>query len=533
VMAINDFESRIRGGHSFFQIRVSTRRIEAPHHELHLLVALDEKSIRIHQNRLHPRGRVLMGLEAMKEDKAFIPVLFTKLAEQAGGKIMANTVAAGACFSLIGAPFDFIENLLRDHFDVRNERLFKENLEAARLGFDTVLGKEFSFKLSWPKSYSPKGKLLDGAKGIALGALAADCRFAAFYPMSPATGIMGNLVSMADPFPVVVEQSEDELSAMNMIIGASFAGVRAMTATSGGGFCLMTEGLGLAAMTETPVVVVDGQRPGPSTGLPTRTGQGDLMFVLHASHDEFPRFVFAPSSPDEAYDLTVKAFDLADKYQVPAILLADQYLLDSIFTLEAPLSGPGRIQKYTIDDRDLIDPLSYRRFQVTESGVSPRAVPCAGKALVMISSDEHDEYGHISEEIENRTAQMNKRFIKLKNMSKEIRPPFAYHPGSDLLLVSWGSSRGAVSEAIEILRNQGIDAGYVHFTELWPFPKDAAADLIGQAKRFFMVEQNVTSQLGKLIRQETGLMPAGFILKYDGRPFYPSDILSTLHEKLR
>jgi 2-oxoglutarate ferredoxin oxidoreductase subunit alpha len=351
--------------------------------------------------------------------------------------------------------------------------------------------------------------------------------------MSPATGIMGNLISMADPFPLVVEQAEDELSAMNMIIGAGFAGVRAMTATSGGGFCLMTEGLGLAGMTETPIVVVNGQRPGPSTGLPTRTGQGDLMFMLHASHDEFPRFVFAPSSPDEAYNLTIKAFDLAYKYQVPAILLADQYLLDSIFTLETPLTLPKIIWRYTISDQELDNPLEYQRYRVTENGVSPRAIPCVGKALVMISSDEHDESGHISEKVENRITQMEKRFKKLSEMSKEIDPPIAFHSTCDILLVSWGSSRGATVEAVGELRKQGIDAGYVHFSELWPFPKDAAADLIGQAKQFFVVEQNFTSQLGKLIRQETGLAPSDYLLKYDGRPLYPHDIVSTIQRKLR
>jgi 2-oxoglutarate ferredoxin oxidoreductase subunit alpha len=338
---------------------------------------------------------------------------------------------------------------------------------------------------------------------------------------------------MSPKFPLVIEQAEDEIAAVNMAIGAGFAGVRAMTATSGGGFCLMTEGLGLAAMTETPIVIVDGQRPGPSTGLPTRTGQGDLSFVISASQDDFPRFVFAPSSPDDAYIMTAKAFDLADKYQVPAILLADQFLLDSLFTVEQPLHAPDTIVRYTVTDAGLGNPDTYQRYKFTKNGISPRALPCAGKALVMISSDEHDEKGHISEEIRNRIEQMDKRFAKHEDMRNEMRPPEATHPECDLMLVSWGSSRGAVSEAVSELRKVGVDAGHAHFTDIWPFPRDAAAAIIGKAKRFFMVEQNYTSQMGKLIRQETGLKPSGFILKYDGRPFYPKEIISTVQAKLR
>ncbi len=417
VMAINDFESRIRGGHSFIQIRISNQPVHAPHHAIDILVALDQNTYTLHKNEVVSSGIILIEEDANITDDKLKGVPFEKLAQDAGGKITSNTVAAGVCLALLGAPKQLIDEVLTQRFAAKSKAILNMNLKAARLGYQFVKTAAYEdvFKSVSGKS---KGRLFEGSEAIALGALSADCRFGAFYPMSPATGIMGHLVEQMDHLPLVVEQAEDEIAAINMAIGAAFAGVRAMTATSGGGFCLMTEALGLAAITETPIVIINAQRPGPATGLPTRTAQADLLFVIHASQDEFPRFVFAPRNVHDAYATTARAFHLADKYQVPAIILADQLLCDSWFTTEQSFDIPSTVKLFYAADEDLENPSNYRRFKVTKSGVSPRALPCRGKALVMVCSDEHSEDGHITEDSTERIKMVDKRNAKLKGYAR-------------------------------------------------------------------------------------------------------------------
>jgi 2-oxoglutarate ferredoxin oxidoreductase subunit alpha len=298
-----------------------------------------------------------------------------------------------------------------------------------------------------------------------------------------------------------------------------------MTATSGGGFCLMTEGIGLAGITETPAVIINAQRPGPATGLPTRTAQGDLLFVIRASQDEFPRFVFAPGSPFEAFKITARALNLSEKYQVPVIILSDQYLNDSLFISDKPMKAPKKITHYTVEDKDLKTPDQYKRFQLTRSGVSPRALPCNGEALVVVSGNEHREDGHTSEAIKDRVNMANKRLSKINGMIKEMNPPQLVHEKSKVLLVCWGSTKGAVMEAVEILRSKKINIGCLIFSDIWPFPADHAIAALEKRKKFFMVECNQTAQLGQLIREQTGLSYSDAILKFDGRPMYPYDIV--------
>lgn len=524
VMAINDFESRIRGGHSFTQIRVSNRPVFAPHHVVDLLIALDQKTAGLHKDELSTGGLVIIDSKETSHDKKVIHLPITDLAKEAGGKITSNSVAAGAALGLLNAPFDRISDILKERFQSKDENIVTMNISAAKLGYDSVRGILLKTSVKWGRA-KPKGVLIDGAKAFALGALAGDCRFASFYPMSPATGIMAQLSLLADDFPLVVEQAEDEISAINMVIGASFAGVRSMTATSGGGFCLMTEGIGLTGITETPAVIINAQRPGPATGLPTRTGQGDLQFVIHAAQDEFPRFVFAPGTPYEAFQITTRALSLSEKYQVPVIILSDQYLNDSLFISEKPIKAPKKITRYTIEDKGLKNPQQYKRFQLTRSGVSPRALPCNGDALVVVSGNEHREDGHISEEKKDRVNMAKKRLSKMNGMRKEMSPPQLVHEKSKTLLVCWGSTKGAVMEAVEILRSQKKDVGCLIFSDIWPFPTDHAIAALKTRKKFFMIELNQTAQLGQLIREQTGLSYSDAILKFDGRPIYPDEIV--------
>ncbi|MBW1751942.1 MAG: 2-oxoacid:acceptor oxidoreductase subunit alpha [Deltaproteobacteria bacterium] len=532
VMAINDFESRIRGGHSFFQIRICDKPVQAPHHKVHLLVALNRETYDLHKGQLASGGRVIMDEIDGSGEGDLIALPFSELAKKAGGMIFANTVAAGACLALLGTPFELFKKVLSKQFGKKGADVLEKNYYAAELGYQVVKEVAFKWSFEW-RADKPKGALMDGSKAIALGALAGDCRLAAFYPMSPATGIMTHLSLLSDRFPLIVEQVEDEIAAVNAIIGASFAGTRAMTSTSGGGFCLMTEGLGLAGITETPIVIVNAQRPGPATGLPTRTAQGDLHFVIRASQDEFPRFVFAPGMPDEAYEITSRAFHLSEKYQVPAIILIDQYLADSMYIAQKPYVAPERIERFIAQDDDMENPQQYKRFAVTPTGVSPRALPCAGKALVVISSDEHHEDGHISEAIPDRIAMVDKRNAKVPFMIKEMNPPKEYYGESGTLLVGWGSTEGAVKEAVDRLRDEGRDIGCLNFVDLWPFPADAAVDALKKTKQFLMVEQNSTAQLGQLLREQTGFVHSGAILKYDGRPFYPNEIVDGVKKYVR
>jgi 2-oxoglutarate ferredoxin oxidoreductase subunit alpha len=532
LMAVNDFESRIRGGHSFFQIRISDKPVRAPHHKVNLLIALDKKSYEIHQKEMLSEGLVLLNQSEKPENEQMVSIPFEELAEKAGAKITSNTVAAGAALGVLSTPMQLIEKILSDQFRSKGEAILNKNVKAAELGYDAVKDVTFKWAFDW-KGPESENILIEGSHAIALGALAGDCRLGAFYPMSPATGIMAHLVEYSDDFPLVVEQVEDEIAAINMVIGASFAGVRAMTATSGGGFSLMTEGLGLAAITETPVVIVNSQRPGPATGLPTRTAQADLHFVINASQDEFPRFVFAPGSPEEAYETMIKAFNLSEKYQVPAIVLTDQYLNDSFFVIENALSAPKKVERFILRDGQIEDASEYERFALDGSGVSPRALPCVGETLVVVSSDEHQQDGHISETITNRISMVDKRNSKMPNMLKEMKPPEGYFPDSDIILVGWGSTRGAIQEAVDILRSEKLNVGSFHFTDLWPFPNDAVGKMLEGKKIIIMVEQNSTAQLGRLIRQQTGTGHSEAILKYDGRPFYPIEIVESVKKYAR
>jgi 2-oxoglutarate ferredoxin oxidoreductase subunit alpha len=318
-----------------------------------------------------------------------------------------------------------------------------------------------------------------------------------------------------------------------MAIGAAYAGVRAMTATSGSGLCLMVEGIGLAGITETPIVIVDGQRPGPAVGLPTRTEQGDLQFVLHAHHGDFPRAVLAPATIEDAFWAAVKAFNWADRYQLPVIILTDQHLASSYATIDPPDLSQVTIDRGTLFSDKGDDPSKYMRHRVTKSGISPRAFPGLGKALVVTDCDEHDEEGHLTESAGERTAQVQKRLRKLTSLEKEIRTPQEYGPQeAETTLIGWGSTYGAIHEAVDILRREDTKVNMLHLNELWPFPTKAVVDAISKAHNSYVIENNATGQLAQLIKAETGYDVSKRILKFDGRPFTPAYITEAVRKEV-
>lgn len=535
VFADQDYESRIRGGHNFFRVRVKDSQVEAIAGPLDILLALNRESIDIHRNELAAGGVVIFDGEKVKDmgdsvDLFGVPL--ERLAEEkAGNKLMANTVALGSALGLVEYDFGIAKKLLREHFGIGE--IGEGNVRAARAGYDYVrehFKGDFGCHLSAISEV--KRMLLTGNEAIALGAIAAGCKFMAAYPMTPATSIMEYMAAKAKDFGLVVMQPEDEISAINMIIGAGYAGVRAMTATSGSGFCLMAEGLGLAGITETPIVVVDGQRPGPTVGLPTRTEQGDLQFMLHAHHGEFPRSILAPATIEDGFWLTIKAFNLAEKYQLPVILLTDQHLASSYATVEKFDLSKVTIERGLLFSAEQTSESEYKRHKITKSGISPRAFPGQEGTLVVTDSDEHDETGHLIEDAVTRTQMMQKRMRKLFSLKKEIAHPELYGPKkADTLLIGWGSTYGALHEAVDILRNEGASVNLLHLTELWPFPAETVAETLTNAQHSYVIENNATGQLSHLIRAETGKKVSGKILKYDGRPFTPAYIAQEVRKE--
>lgn len=529
IFSLNDFESRIRGGHSFNLLRISDEPVTAPEKRIDLLVCMDEATFDVHQEKIGQHTIVLLGSDMQKRAGTgqsagrIFNIPFDKLALEAGGQIVSNTVAAGTILSIIGAGLKRFAQILEDQFTPKGQKVLDLNLRAAQLGYDQADNIEFPGKIEF-NTGRHNHVIISGAQAAALGALAADCRFFPFYPMSPATGVIAAAVSYSDILPIVVEQAEDEIAAVNMAIGASFAGVRALTATSGGGFCLMTEGLGLAAISETPLVIINAQRPGPATGLPTRTAQADLLFSIHASQDEFPRFVFAPGNVMETFNTVKKAFDLADKYQVPAIILLDQFLADSMQTEIDSFEINDSIERYLKKSTDsTAGNAPYLRYELTVDGVSPRALPCQTKDLVRFGGNEHDPQGHNSEDAANRVHMVDKRAAKLSAMISEMEAPSVFSPESDFLLAGWGSLKGSIMEACLELRCQGLDVGWLIFRDIWPMDAQKIKSII-KGKKLIMVEANSTAQLGALISQQTGVRYHSEILQYDGRPVYPEFI---------
>lgn len=520
VFVEHSYQSRIRGGHNFTQIRVSTSPIYSIDEGINILVALNEETIKLHTDELLDRGIVIYDNELIKglEGEKFYGAPLQRIAvEKAQTKVAINSVACGVLVGLLDGEFPILEELIKEQF--KDLEVREKNIQSAKAGYEIGKDKK-DFQLKTPFLSDNSRLVMDGGSAVGFGAIVAGCRFLSAYPMTPGTAVMNYLAGHSKKYNIVVEQAEDEISAINMVLGASFAGVRSMVTTSGGGFSLMVEGLSLAGMTETPCVIHIGQRPGPATGLPTRTEQAELLFVINAGHGEFPRYVTAPRDVKDAFYKTIKAFNLADKYQIPSIILTDQFLIDSTATIDnLDLSGI-EINRY-IDNNPSRD---YKRHLITASGISPRALPGTDGILVITDSDEHDEEGHITEDLEIRKRMVEKRLKKGVLLKEEVEEPL-YIGVSDpeVILVGWGSTYGAIRESVDRLIDEGYRIGLLHFSDVYPLP----TSWLGKYgdKRFIAVEGNATSQLAQLIRRETGLNILEKILKYNGRPFTPSEII--------
>lgn len=526
IFASQDYMSRIRGGNNFFQLRISDKPLYTLRQKSDITVALDKASVAIHRSSMKDGGVLVLDKKKFiitGEDSAFLDIPFYDMATCTGGsEIFINSVACGVIAGMTGVEFHSAEQVMEATFAEKSEEVVRKNKEAARAGYDFVKNnfKQDTFWIKAGASTDTSTLVMNGNDAIALGAIRAGCKFYSAYPMTPSTSIMNVIAHYGKEFHIAVEQAEDEIAAINMIIGASFAGVRSMTATSGGGFALMVEGLSLAAMTETPIVVVVAQRPAPATGFPTRTAQADLEFVLHAGHGEFARVVYVPGTIEEAFYVTIKAFNIAEKYQVPVFLMTDQHLADSYRDIEAFDLNKVKVQRYIISKEDSKNIKDYKRYQFTESGISPRAIPSWIEDVIYADSDEHTEEGHITEDADMGRKMVEKRFYKkFSGLLQEVEKPTAYNVvGADIVLLGFGSTYGVMKEVADAIVDKKI--GLIHLSQVWPFPASAMIGLLKDAKKILTVENNAGGQLARLLRRETGLQVSGSVLKYDGRPFH-------------
>ena len=540
VFGLNAYQSVIRGGHVSFHARASDRRVFSQGDGVDILYALDRTTVDVHLHDVRPGGTVVYDAEKFTVEAKDVPAGVRTLPvptleiarKYTSQSILQNAGGLGATAFLAGIPLDVLQGVLSDSFGHKKGEVVDWNLGASADGY-RYAGAHVSVSDRALAKHGPPKLLMTGNQAIALGAAAAGCKFLAQYPMTPASSIMHWLAEHSHSLGIVVKQAEDELAAVHMAIGASYAGVRSMTATSGGGFCLMVEGLGMAGMTETPVVVVDSQRSGPSTGLPTKTEQGDLNLMLGAGQGEFPRAILAPSHPKEAYTAMIDAFRLAEDWQTPVLVASDLHLSENFATVDRDeirlaVEIPSL---YTVEPNGH----DYSRYQYTESGVSPRAIPGQPGLQFIAGSDEHDEKGHLISDIKSgipvwvaeRKKMMDKRMHKIRGLVREAPPPLVEGPAdAPLTFVTWGSTLGAVRDARSELEARGQSTNVFAFPTVYPLDADRVRAAFATTRRTLLVEGNYSGQFGRLLRAETGVEVTEKLLKYDGEPFFPHEIVA-------
>jgi 2-oxoglutarate ferredoxin oxidoreductase subunit alpha len=526
VFASKEYMSRIRGGSNSTQIRITSKKRASYVERIDFLFALDKDVIPHLGARVTAETLVFGEREkvCIETKCPVIDIPFTQFANELGNPIYTSTVAVAVMLGLLGVDEKVFEEYLREHFARKGEEIVGKNLLAASKGF--TLGKHLAYDMGievvMGKSKGiSKELLLDGMDAIGLGTLAAGCNFISSYPMSPGTGLLTFLATQSKEFGIVVDQAEDEIAAINIGLGAWYAGARAVVTTSGGGFALMTEGVSLSGMIETPIVVHIGQRPGPATGLPTRTEQGDLNLVLYAGHGEFPRAIFAPGTLAEAFAVMPQAFYIADKYQIPVFVLTDQYFIDAVQSVPQEALQARALESFVTETT-----ADYKRYALAPDGVSPRGIPGLGAGLVGVDSDEHDEAAHITESAEVRMQMHGKRLEKLVHIRAEALPPTEIGDvkSADTLVVVWGSNRGVLEEALEIVGSQAI-AG-LHFHQVYPLPEKAKK--LFTKKKVVVLENNAGGQFANLLKLEYGIKIQENILKCNGSPFGVEEVVARL-----
>lgn len=545
----NEYPSLIKGGLNSCLVRLSDQPLIAYEESIDFLGLFSQQAFECHAPQLKSGAIVLYDSTTVTIDESKVPagtllypVSLMEYIPKGGSKIMGNSAMLGAFSALTGYPLAVLVEIIKDEF--HSEQLQEENVIILKQVHDHVsstLPIEKIFPLQFQQQAQPK-MLINGNEALSLGAIQAGCKFSAGYPMTPGSSVLSYLAEYGADYGLVFKQAEDEIAAMNMLIGASYTGVRSMGSTSGGGFALMVEALGFAAQAELPIVMVNAQRGGPSTGLPTRTAQADLNFVVHASQGEFPRIVLAPGDIEECFYETFRVFNLTEKYQVPCIILTDKFLADS--SISQPLFETDHLtidrgKRFEPKDQNSDEP--YLRYKLTTDGVSPQAVPGQVGGRHIATSYTHGEDGFYSSgnheyainEPAVAVASMDKLFNKLPFMEKDIPGIKSYGPvDAELTIIAWGSTKGAILEAIEQANEQGIVVNFLQILYISPFPTVAMELKLKQVKKSLLIEGNKTAQLGSIIRAHTGYKTDETYLKYNSRPFVPSEILAKIKEVL-
>jgi 2-oxoglutarate ferredoxin oxidoreductase subunit alpha len=532
VFATKEYMSRVRGGQNSTTLRVGSVPVRGNIERIDLLIPLHQGSVTHVRKRLSRETTILTDPEIVTSNELpagvhCVEAPLTQLAKDIGNKIYSNIIAVGLVGSLFGVDKTLMGEFIRRRFVNKDARVIGENLRAmevgAALGDSLVADGTLRFGLT-PDPAVAGQMLISGDDAVGLGAIAGGCNFIGAYPMSPSTGVLTFLAQHGERFGVVVEQAEDEIAGINMALGAWYAGARAIASTSGGGFALMTEGLSLCAMIESPLVVHLAQRPGPATGLPTRTEQGDLDLALYAGHGEFPRAILAPGTLQQAFALTAHAFHLADRTQCPVFVMTDQYFVDTYYNTERPDVAPIKVEHQFVKTEK-----TYRRFEFSPDGLSPRGIPGYGEGPVVVDSDEHDEAGHITEDLDLRVRMVDKRRAKYRLLENEVLAPTLSSCAGDYatLVVCWGSTFPTVQEALERLGRK--DTGVLHFGQLYPL-HPSAGDYLRRAKRVVFAEGNAGGQFAALVKRETGFETPHHIRRYDGLQFTVEGICEALKE---
>jgi 2-oxoglutarate/2-oxoacid ferredoxin oxidoreductase subunit alpha len=547
LLAYNAYQSIIRGGHTFLTIRTGPEKILSFGDHIDLMIPLNQDTMDRHLGLLGPGAAVVYNGDSIKpgiapEGVRLCSLPVSELSHNSRNKVEQNTLGVAAALSMMGIGFQPLQEVLEQQFRKKGEAVVNENVDVARNAYQ--YSTQHFEPFAWPLPMTEKRKaVLTGNMALAMGGAAAGVKFYCAYPMSPSTGVLHWMAAHARKAGIMVRQVEDEIGVINMAVGAAHAGARAMCATSGGGFALMTEGLGLAAMLETPVVVIDVQRAGPSTGVPTKTEQGDLWQMLGAGHGDYPRLIAAPTEIADCFKIIPEMFNLADRFQCPGIVLGDLLLSEGTSSVD-----PEELDfNVEIDRGELIasangaggngNGAAYKRYLFTESGISPRAIPGVPHHTHTVASDEHMEDGVlISDEFTNpikRREMMEKRQRKVKGIEASVKPPeLIGNPGADVTLIGWGSTKGVIAEAVEQLNEQGISANQLQIRWIVPLHGERIMEILRESRHTIIVENNYSGQFARYLRSETSFVPDGFIRKYDGEPFMPHHIVEAVKDQL-
>ena len=536
----NAYQSIIRGGHIFLYVRVSDEEIHTHGDKIDLLVCLNQDTMDRHLQLMGPGTSVLYNGDNVRPGEAadgvqLCPLPVSQL-NKSRNRLVLNTMAVGSAMSLLGLDFGILEESLNLRFQRQGQAVIDQNVEVALAGYNYAQDTFDPFPGKVPTGSKPLA-VWSGNEALAMGAAAAGVKFYAAYPMSPASGILHWMAQNARNLGIMVRQVEDEIGVANMVVGAAHVGCRAMCATSGGGFALMTEAVGSAGMMEIPAVFVNVQRAGPSTGVPTKTEQGDLWQVLGASQGDFERFIVAPKNSLDCFNTMPQLFNLVDKAQCPAIVVSDLLIAEGRYSID-----PDLIDMHPhIDRGELItepaSPNGYLRYKDTESGISPRALPGLEGYVHVVATDEHDEDSVlISDEFTNphkRRKMVEKRGRKFQTVAKDVEPPELEGPeDADVTLVGWGSTYGVIKEAVAQLKERGVTANQLPIKWIVPFHGDAVVDILSRSKQVIVVENSYSGQFYRYMRSETGLSVDGHIRKYDGEPFMPHHIVDGVLEQV-